>query len=83
LGWRGDEAAHSGELVFGGGDADFDAFDLADPAAFVGFGEALAEVGDDLFESAPLGWVGPEHRAADAGVECSRFSGHPIRLPVE
>ncbi|APS23365.1 hypothetical protein TK78_34015 [Streptomyces sp. Tue 6075] len=54
-GWDGghaevDLSGHAGELVFGRGDGDFQPFDLAEPAAFVGLGQAVAEVDDDLVE---------------------------------
>lgn len=44
------------------------AFDLAEPAFTFGFGDACGEVVADLDESVALGGVGPQQRAADAGM---------------
>ena len=43
-------ATHLLEFVFSASEADFEAVDLAGPAAFVGFGEASDQVGVDLGE---------------------------------
>ncbi|MGW2124213.1 hypothetical protein [Streptomyces sp. NPDC001758] len=71
-GWDGghaevDLAGHAGELVLGRGDGDLQPFDLAEPAALVGLGQAVAEVGDDLVEPTLLGRVGLQERAPQAG----------------
>ena len=55
-------------LSFGAGEADLESFDLAEPAFAFGFGDAGGEVVADLDQAVALGGVGPEHRAADAGV---------------
>jgi hypothetical protein len=57
-----------GELVVGAGEADLEAFDLAEPAFAFGLGDAGDQVVADLGQAGPLGRVWPEHRAADAGV---------------
>jgi len=57
-----------GELVVGAGEADLESFDLAEPAFAFGFGDAGSEVVADFSDAGPLGGVGPEHGAADAGV---------------
>ena len=67
-GWAAGAAVDLGELVVGAGEADLESFDLAEPAFAFGFGDAGGEVVADLGEAGPLGRVGPEHRAADAGV---------------
>ena len=56
------------ELVVGSGEADFEAFDFAEPAFALGFFDAGDEVVADLGDAGTLARVGPEHRAADAGV---------------
>ena len=55
-----------GELVFGSGEADFEAFDFAEPAFVLGFGDAGGEVIADLGDAAALGGVGPVHGASQA-----------------
>ena len=57
-----------GELLVGAGQADLESFDFAVPAFAFGFGDAGGEVVADLDEAWLLVGVGPEHRAADAGV---------------
>ncbi len=57
-----------GELVVGAGEADLESFDFAEPAFVFGFADAGDQVVADLGDAGPLGGVGPEHRAADAGV---------------
>jgi hypothetical protein len=47
----------------GSGEADLKSFDLAEPAAFGGFADALMQAGDDLGEPYPLLGVDLEHRA--------------------
>jgi hypothetical protein len=55
-----------GELVFGAGEADFEAFDFAEPAFAFGFGDAGGQVVADLGDAGPLGRVGPVQGAAQA-----------------
>ena len=57
-----------GELVFGAGEAGFEAFDFTGPAFTVGFGDAGGQVVADLGEPVALGGVGPEYGASDAGM---------------
>src|SRR6266487_5400832 len=57
-----------GELVVGSGEADFEAFDLAEPALALGFGDAGKEVIADLGDAGPLGRVRPVHAAPQAAV---------------
>src|SRR6266516_3264443 len=57
-----------GELVFGAGEADFEAFGFAEPAFAFGFGDAGKEVVADLGDAGPLGGVWPVQGAAQAGV---------------
>src|SRR6266540_4347331 len=54
-----------GELVVGAGEADLQAFDLAEPAFALGFGDAVKQVVADLLQARALGRVGPQHRASD------------------
>src|SRR6516162_7928399 len=61
-------AVDLGEFVVGAGEADLESFDLAEPAFAFGFGDAGGEVVADLSDVWPLGGVGPEHGAAEAGV---------------
>ena len=56
------------ELVLGAGEADLESFDLAEPALAFGFGDAGDQVVADLEQAVPLGGVGPEEWASDAGV---------------
>ena len=49
-----------GELVLGAGEADLEALDLAEPAFSFGFGDAVVQVGADLFQPAALGGVRPQ-----------------------
>jgi len=56
------------EFLLGAGEADLESFDLAGPAFALGFGDPGGEVVADLGEAVALGGVGPEHRAADAGL---------------
>jgi hypothetical protein len=49
------------------GEADLQSLDFAQPAFWLGFGDPGAQVVADLFETAPMVGVGPEHRAADGG----------------
>ncbi|MFF9607407.1 hypothetical protein ACF1GY_34855 [Streptomyces sp. NPDC014684] len=45
------------ELGHRGVETDLESFDLAEPAVSAGFGDALAEVLDDLDEAGPLAGV--------------------------
>jgi hypothetical protein len=47
-----------GEFVSGGGEADVEPVDFAEPAFGVGFGDAVEEVVADLNQSGSLGRVG-------------------------
>src|SRR5215472_13698999 len=57
-----------GDLVACRCEADFEAFDLAGPAFAFGFADAVEQVGAHVGEPAALGGVGPQERAAQAGV---------------
>ena len=59
---------HGGELLLGAGNGCLESFDLAEPALVACLGESGVEVLEDLLEAVHLGGVGPEERAADAGV---------------
>jgi hypothetical protein len=48
-----------GELVLGAGEADPEPLDLAEPALALGLGDAVTQVGADLFQPAALGGVRP------------------------
>jgi hypothetical protein len=48
-----------GELVLGAGEADLQSLGLAGPAFALGFGDAVVQVGADLFEPAALGGLWP------------------------
>src|SRR6266480_2220468 len=61
-------AVDLGELVFGAGEADFEAFGFAGPAFAFGFGDAGEEVVADLGDARALGGVWPVQGAAQAGV---------------
>ena len=61
-------ATHLFEFVFGAGEADFEAVDLAGPATVVGFGDSGEQVGVDLGEPWQLGGIGAQQRATQAGV---------------
>ena len=54
------------ELGLGSGQADAEAFDLAEPAFALGLGDAVEEVVAYVDQPVSLVGVGPEHRAADA-----------------
>src|SRR5664279_779026 len=64
----GGDLVHLGELASGAGQADLEAFGLADPVVLLGFGDACGQVLADLDQTWPLGWVGAQQRAAKAGV---------------
>jgi hypothetical protein len=57
-----------GEFGFGAGETDLEAFDFAEPAFVLGFGDAGGEVVADLDQAGSLGGVGPQERASDTGV---------------
>ena len=59
-----------GELVFGAGEADLEAFDFAEPAFAFGFGDAGDQVVADLGEAGPLGGIRPVH--AGIARRCAR-----------
>jgi hypothetical protein len=56
------------ELGGGCGEADLESFDLAEPALLAGFGDAGVQVVADGGQAGPLGRVGAQQGAADAGV---------------
>lgn len=64
----GGEVAHGGELVLGGGKAGLDRGDFAEPALFLCLAEPIEQVGVDLLKPGHLRGVGPQDRAADAGM---------------
>ena len=59
-------AVDLGQLVFGSGEADFEALGFAEPAFTFGFGDAGEEVVADLGDAGPLGGVWPVQGAAQA-----------------
>ena len=64
----GGDLVHLGELGFGAGEADLQAFGLAEPALGFGFGDAGDEVVADLDQAGSGGGVGAQQRAAQAAV---------------
>jgi hypothetical protein len=52
-----------GEFLFGAGEADFEAFDLAEPALSFCLGDAGQQVVADLNDPASLGGIGPQEAA--------------------
>ena len=54
---------HLSEFVAGAGEADFEAFGLAEPPVGFGFGDPVQEVVADLGQPAAFGRVGPEQWA--------------------
>ena len=64
----GGDLVHLGEFVVGGGEADLQALGFAGPAFALGLAGAGDQVVADLGQPWPLGGVGPQQRAADAGV---------------
>jgi hypothetical protein len=54
----GGDLVHLGELGFGAGEADFEAFGFTEPAVGFGFGDAGDEVLADLGQPGPGGGVG-------------------------
>ncbi|HEY6313621.1 MAG TPA: hypothetical protein VIY52_22850, partial [Streptosporangiaceae bacterium] len=64
----GGDVVHLGELVFGGGQVGFAAFDLAELAAGLGLFDAHREVQDDLGEAGFLAGIGTKERASQTSV---------------
>jgi hypothetical protein len=64
----GSDLVHLGEFLAGGGEADLQALGFAGPAFALGFADAGGQVVADLGQSWPLGGVGAQQRAADAGL---------------
>ena len=63
----GGDLVHLGEFVPGAGQADLQSFGLAEPAGRFGLGDAGGQVAADLSEAGPLGGVGAQQRASQAG----------------
>jgi hypothetical protein len=63
-----DAPVEAGEFAFSGFQADLKALDFAEPAVHPCFGDALAQVADDLGETGPLLRRHAEHRASQARV---------------
>lgn len=61
-------AVELGELVVGAGEANLEAFDLAEPAFGLGLGDAGDQVVADLFRLCSLGWVWSQERTSDRWV---------------
>ncbi len=76
----GGDLAHLGEFLPGRGEADPQALDLAGPAFAVCFLDAGDQVVADLGEPGPLGRVGTQQRAADAGLTEMILRGPPGSL---
>ncbi|MDT2010258.1 hypothetical protein FXW78_54615 [Rhodococcus opacus] len=57
-----------GEFLFGTGETDLEAFDLAEPALACGLCDAGSQVVADLGDSVSLGWVRPQQAAPQATV---------------
>ena len=81
LGSAGGGQVGLGELVVGGGEADFESLGFAGPAFAHGFGDAVQEVVADFVESAALGGVDSQEEAPDAGVLVHLFWG-PSLVPA-
>ena len=62
------DLVHLGELGLGAGEADLQAFGLAEPALGFGLGDAGDEVVADLHQAGSGGGVGAQQRAAQAAV---------------
>ena len=62
----GGDLVHLGELGLGAGEADLQAFGLAEPALGFGLGDAGDEVVADLDQAGSGGGVGAQQRAAQA-----------------
>jgi len=63
-----DAPVEAGKFAFSGFQADLKALDFAEPAVHPCFGDALAQVADDLGETGPLLRRHAEHRASQARV---------------
>ena len=63
----GSDLVHLGEFLAGGGEADLQALGFAGPAFTLGFADAGGQVAADFGQPWPLGGVGAQQRAADAG----------------
>jgi hypothetical protein len=61
-------AVELGELVAGAGEADLEAFDLAEPAFAFGFADAGKQVVADLLQADSLRWVWSQERTSDTRV---------------
>ncbi|MFE2738718.1 hypothetical protein [Streptomyces sp. NPDC059349] len=53
-------SVRSGDFFLSPGEADFESFDLAEPALALGLGNASDEVVSDLFESRTMGRIWSE-----------------------
>ena len=71
----GGDLAHLGELGLGAGEADLQAFGLAEPALGFGLGDAGDEVVADLDQAGSGGGVGAQQRAAQAALTEMILSG--------
>ena len=76
-----DASVEAGELAFSGFQADLKALDFAVPAVHPCFGDALAQVVDDLGEAGPLLGRHAEHRASQASLTCPMFATTAGFLP--
>jgi hypothetical protein len=56
------------QLVLGAGQTDLKAFNLAEPALALSFGDPIDQVVPDLDQPVSLGRLGPQKRASDASV---------------
>src|SRR5215470_12844137 len=72
-----DASVEAGEFAFSGFQADLKALDFAEPAVHPCFGNALAQVVDDLGKAGPLVRRDAEHRASQASV--LMLAGCPVR----
>lgn len=55
------------DLVLGAGETDLEAFDFAEPALALNFGDPIDQVVSDPDQPVSLGRLRPEERATDAG----------------
>ncbi|MGH3406271.1 MAG: hypothetical protein ACRDRJ_27795 [Streptosporangiaceae bacterium] len=62
----GGELVELGEFLPGGGEADFQALGLAEPAFALGFLDAGGQVVAQGSQPGPLGWVRAQQRTSDA-----------------
>jgi hypothetical protein len=63
----GGQCVQLGEFGGGGGEADFESFDFAEPPLLPGFGYAGVQVVADAGQPGALGGVRAQQGAADAG----------------